>query len=220
VDGFIGALDEDERSALHQRGTRRRFGRGAYLFLEGERSDHIIVLLSGQVKVSSFADDGREAVLAIRGPGELIGELASLDAGPRSASVSAVDPVEALVLDAASFRAYLHEHPRIALMLLQTVIGKLREANRKRVEFATLDVTGRVARRLVELAERFGERVEDGDAIVVHTPLSQDELASWTGASRKAIVNALRTLRSRGWIDTGRRQFVVRDIDAVRRRAT
>jgi CRP-like cAMP-binding protein len=220
VDGFIGALEEEERAALHQRGTRRRFARGAYLFLEGERSDHVIVLLSGQVKVSSFAADGREAVLALRGPGELIGEFASLDAGPRSASVSAVEPVEALVVDAAAFRSFLHEYPRIALMLLQTVVGKLREANRKRAEFATLDVTGRVARRLVELAERIGEPAEEGEGVVVHTPLSQDELASWIGASRKAIVNALGTLRARGWIDTGRRQFIVRDLDALKRRAT
>lgn len=211
MEGFLGALTTDEGRALEAAGIHRRFPRGAYLFHEGDRSDHVLVLLRGRVKVSSLGADGIEAVLAMRGPGELLGEFASLDAQPRSAAVCAVESVEALVLDAASFRAFLEAHSRVSLMLLQTIIGKMREANRRRVEFATLDVTGRVARRLVELAERSDE---------VHIPISQEELASSTGASRKAVVNALRDLRDRGWIETGRREFVVRDIDALRGRAT
>lgn len=219
MDGFLGALTDEERRALESSGSRRRFRKGAYLFLEGDRSDHVVVIASGRVKVSSFGPDGREAVLAIRGPGELLGELASLDGDTRSASVSAVETVDALVVPAERFRAFLEERPRVAVMLLQSVIGKLREANRRRVEFATLDVTGRVARRITELADRFGD-AEDGGAVVVNAPISQDELASWIGASRKAIVVALRELRERGWIETSRRGFVVRDLDAVRSRAT
>jgi len=220
VQGFLGALSRDERAALEACSTRRRFRRGAYLFMEGDRSDHVVALVSGQVKVSAYGTDGREAVLALRGPGELLGELASVDAEPRSASVSAVEPVEALITPAGAFRDFLEAHPRLAVMLLQTVVGKLREANRRRVEFATLDVTGRVARRLVELATRFGETVPGEDGILVRIPISQEELASWTGSSRKAVVEALRTLRARGWIATGRRQFVVRDLAALQARAT
>jgi CRP-like cAMP-binding protein len=219
VEGFLGALTDGERRALEATGGRRRFRKGAYLFLEDDRSDHVLVILSGRVKVSSFAADGREAILALRGSGELLGELASLDGGTRSASVSAVETVDALVVSADDFRAYLEAHPRVAVMLLQSVIGKLREANRRRVEYATLDVTGRVARRLVEFSEGFGELEADG-TVIVRAPISQDELASWVGASRKAIVIALRELRERGWIETTRLGFLLRDIDAIRRRAT
>jgi CRP/FNR family cyclic AMP-dependent transcriptional regulator len=94
---------------------------------------------------------------------------------------------------------------------------RLRDADRKRIEFGTADILSRVAGRLVELAERFGEPA--GDGIRITAPLTQEELAGWTGASREAVSRALRALRGRGWIQTARRSVVIRDLDALRRRA-
>jgi CRP-like cAMP-binding protein len=215
---FTGALTAAEREQLTREGRRRRFGRGAALFNEGERSDRVVLLLSGRVKISYFTDDGREVVLALRSAGDILGELSALDGEPRSASAIALEPVEALVLPAERFRDFLCAEPRVAVLLLEMLARRLRDADRKRVEFGAYDTVGRVARRLVELADRFGE--PDGDAIHIALPLSQDELAGWIGASRKAVGNALAWLRRRNLIETRRRAVTVLDLEALRKRAT
>ncbi len=215
--GFLGALEEKERDDLHARSQRRRFRPSAALFNEGERSDRVVVLLSGQVKVSYYTGDGREVMLAVRGAGDLLGDLSVLDGEPVSASVTALEPVEALSLTAEQFKGYVQDHPRVALVLLEMLSKRLRDADRKRIEFAAYDSVGRVARRLVELAERFGEAA--GDGLKINVPLSQQELAGWVGASREAVSKALHVLRRRGWIETARRGITVLDLEALRRRA-
>ena len=117
----------------------------------------------------------------------------------------------------AAFVDYLRSHGDAAIVLLQLVTGRLRDADRKRVECAAYDIPGRVARRLVELAERFGE--PDGQGVRIAVALSQDELAGWVGASREAVAKALRVLRDRGFVTTGRRTMTVLDLDGLRRRA-
>ena len=104
-----------------------------------------------------------------------------------------------------------------AMELLRVLASRLRDADRKRLEFAALDTLGRVAWRLHELSERFGEDTADG--IDVELPLSQEQLASWCGASREATVKALAALRTLGCISTGRRSVLIRDLQALRRHA-
>lgn len=216
-DDFLNRLTPDEVADLERRARRRRWPRGAILIHEGERSDWVLVLLSGRAKVSSFSRDGSEVVLAVRGPGALLGELAALDPRPRSATISALEALDALVLAPEEFRTFLQSNGRVAFLLLRMLTRRLRDADRKRIEFGTYDTTGRVAQRLVELAARFG--VQDDAGVRITLPLSQEELAGWTGASREAVSKALRVLRDRGWITTGRRAITVLDLDALRRRA-
>lgn len=212
---FLALLTRDEAADLRAVGQARRWERGATVLSEGEDSDWVLVLTSGRVKVTSHTANGTEVVLAVRGPGALLGELSALDGRPRSGTVVALEPVEALVVH--DFRGYLNQHGRVAVLLMQLIIDKLRDADRKRVEYGAFDTTGRVATRLVELAERFGEPANGG--VRVSLPLSQDELAGWTGASREAVSKALRTLRDRGLIETGRRRVTIYDLDGLRRRA-
>ncbi len=213
---FMAHLDPVDRDALVERARTRRWPAGASLFLEGELSTTVVVLVSGRVKVFSLTDQGEEIVLAVRGPGALLGELSAVDGAPRNASVAALEPVVALVLPAPVFTEYLAGHGRAAMALLRLVIGRLRDADRKRVEFAAYDTAARVARRLVELAERFGE--PDGAGVRITVALSQDELAGWVGASREAVAKALRVLRERGYLTTGRRTMTVLDLPGLRRR--
>jgi CRP-like cAMP-binding protein len=215
--GFLAALDEPERSDLLGRGGRRRYRRGATVFHEGGGSDEIVVVLSGRVKVSTVTADGKEVVLAFRGPGDLLGELSAIDGDPRSATVAALEPVEAAVVTATDFRAFLSAHPRVAILLLEMLARRLRDADRKRVEFGAHDTLGRVAARLVELAERYGEPVTDGVRITL--PLSQEELAGWTGSSREAVGKALHALRGLGWVRTERRRITVLEMEPLRRRS-
>lgn len=216
-EGFASSLSTEELEDLVSRGVRRPFRRGSFIMTEGEASDHVVVLLSGRAKVSSYTADGKEVVLAVRGPGELLGDFSALDEGARSATVAALEAIEALVIPADRFKLYLEDHPRLAVLLLQTWSRRVRDADRKRVEFGAYDTPGRVARRLIELVERYGEG--DGASMRISLSLTQDELAGWTGASREAVSKALREFRDRGWISTGRRAITVLDVEALRTRS-
>lgn len=214
---FLEALASDEVEWLKRAGVLRHFESGTALFHEHQPSDRVMLLMAGRVKIASTTEDGRESVLAFRGPGEVLGELSAIDGQPRSASVLAVDDVEAIVIPAADFRAFLERTPRATLWLLTRVIARLREADRKRAEFGASDTIGRVAARLVELAERYGMPTDRG--MRIDLPITQEELASWVGSSREGVNKALHTLRELGWVGTERRSITVVDIEALRRRA-
>jgi CRP/FNR family cyclic AMP-dependent transcriptional regulator len=215
--GFLWALTPDELEALTGLGRRQRYSRGAPLFFEGERSDRVLCVLEGRVKISVMTAEGKEVLLALRGPGDLVGDQAFFDGGPRSASAFALDTVKAVVVQAYDFTAFLEQHPRVALLLLRMMSRRLRDADRKRAEFAAFDTVGRVASRLLELAERFGESQDSGIRITL--PLTQEELAGWTGSSREAVSKALSSLRSLGCIETRRRGITILDVAGLRKRA-
>jgi CRP/FNR family cyclic AMP-dependent transcriptional regulator len=214
---FLASLGPAEAAALAQRGSERAFGRGQALMHEGQVPDRVLVVRSGTVKVFATTANGREVVLAVRGPGELVGELAALAGAARSASVVALDPVTALVLTQDAFRSFLLAHPTAAMALLGMLAQRLRDADAKRAEFTALSTMGRVAARLLELADRFGT-AEDG-GIHIALALSQEELAGLSGASLESVGRALQTMRALGWIQTGRREVRILDVDALRRAA-
>ncbi|HLL67648.1 MAG TPA: Crp/Fnr family transcriptional regulator [Micromonosporaceae bacterium] len=214
---FAELLSPQEVTALARSGHHRQWDRGAVIFREADRSDWVLVLESGRVKVTGASAAGTEVVLAVRGPGALLGELTAIDGQPRSATVTALETVTGLVIPVPAFQTYLQAHGRVALLLMGQLAEKLRDADRKRIEFGAYDTTGRVAARLVELASRFGEATPEGLRIAM--PLSQDELAGWTGSSREAVSKALGVLRTSGCIRTGRLQVIVLDLPALRRRA-
>jgi CRP/FNR family cyclic AMP-dependent transcriptional regulator len=215
---FAALLDEGQREALRRRARPVTFPAGTRVLHQGEPGDKVLLIESGRAKVTYVTGAGRELVLRFCGPGELVGELAVLDGGPRLSSIVALESLEALVIPAAEFRSLLHAEPGIAWRLLVMLSTRFRDADLKRVEFGASDTVGRVAARLVELGERYGER--RGEGLHIDLPLSQDELGAWTGASPAGVAAALRTLRELGWIETGRRHIVVLDSRALRDRST
>jgi CRP/FNR family transcriptional regulator, cyclic AMP receptor protein len=216
AEGFLAELEADERADLEALGAVRRYRRGDILFHQDDDAGVVVVLRDGHVK-ATMLNDGREVILAFPGPGELLGELSAVDGRPRSATVRAVDDVEALVIPGSAFRAFLERRPRIALVLLRGVAERLRAADRQRVDYAVNDVVVRVAGRLVELCDRFGS---DGDGGVdIGLAITQDELAAWAGASREAVAKAMALLRTLGWVQTERRRICVLDLPALRRYA-
>jgi CRP-like cAMP-binding protein len=196
---------------LAELGRTRRFRKGAVLFTEGDRSDWVGYILTGSVKASTFGEDGTETVHNVLGPTDLLGDLAGIDGEPRSATVTALETVEVSVVPAADFTAFLQTHADAALELLCSVTRRLRAADRRRAEFGSMDVVSRLARLLVELRDRY-----DGGS-TIGLALTQEELAGWTGASREAVVKALRVLRERGLIETGRRQIRILDAEGLSR---
>ncbi|GAA1865089.1 Crp/Fnr family transcriptional regulator [Asanoa iriomotensis] len=215
---FWAMLTETERADFVKRGRRRRWKRGEVLIRQADTSDWVLLLESGRVKAASHTAGGAEVVLAVRGPGALLGELSAVSREPRSASVLALEPVTGLVVPLSEFEVYLKEHGRVALVLMRLLAERLRDADRKRIEFGAQDTTGRVAARLVELADRFGVQ-EPGGGVRIALPLSQDELASWIGASREAVSKSLGVLRTAGLVRTSRLRVVVLDPTALRSRA-
>ena len=216
-DSFLASLNEGERRSLLEIGLRRSFPRGAVLMYQDETDDRVMILLAGRVKVARLDHEGHELMLSIRDPGDLLGELAFVDGHPRVATVTALEPVETLVMLAAKLRHHLEHTPRIAVVLLEIIARRFRESTLKRSQVAASDTMGRLAARIVELADRYGAPSEEG--ISVSSPLTQEDLAAWTGASRAGVAEALRSLRELGWVRTERGRMVVVDIDALRSRA-
>ncbi len=182
---FLDRLTDSERAELIGMGVQRRFPADSVLMFQDEPEEHLLLLVKGRVKVTRSASPDHELLLAIRDRGELLGELAFIDGGPRLATVTALEAVEAVLLPGRDFRAYLESTPRVAVVLLESVASRFREATVRRLQFAALDTLGRLAARIVELTDRYGSPEEAG--IVVAMPISQDELANWTGASRAGV---------------------------------
>ncbi len=212
---FLALLSEADQDALLHRGGRRRFAHGEHLMRQGEPGDRVMVLLEGHVKASYVDPAGHETVLSFRGPGDVLGELTFSHVEPRSSNVTAIEPVEAQALAASEFRAYLEQRPTAALILIDVISRRFRYANIARAQFGDLDTVGRVAARLVELCERYGDRTESG--IRIRLPVTQDDLGSWTASSRASVAGALRTMRQQGWIRTERRRITVLDLPALSR---
>jgi CRP-like cAMP-binding protein len=212
ADPFGDALDADGRRRFAALGRPRRYATGSTLFLEGDRGTSVLVIRSGRVKVRKETAEGHELVLALRGPGALVGELSALDDGNdrRSATLIALTPVVVQVIANDEFIAFLEQHPRALLALTRIIIGRLHDADRRRAEFGAYDTLGRVARVLAELLDASG-RTANGE-VRLEPNLSQHELAGLVGASRESVVRALGELRRRGLISTGRRQLVVLDV--------
>jgi CRP-like cAMP-binding protein len=199
--------------ALRREGHPRAYRRGQALFIEGDVAERVFLIERGWVLVTATAVPGREVVLGLRGTGDVLGELSALDGEARSASAVAVTDVETVVVSGSAF-SRLAGDPEIARALIRVLAARLRDADRKRLEFAGLDTLGRVAWRVLELSERFGHPAEGG--IAVDLPLSQEQLAGWCGASRESTVKALASLRTLGCITTGRHSVVITDIDSLR----
>lgn len=214
---FLARLTGEERAILLGLGGVHSFAKDSLLMFQDERDERLLLLLTGRVKVTRTAPGGQQLMLAIRDAGDLLGELAFIDGQPRAATVTTLEPVEAIILSGARFREHLERSPRVAVVLLEVVASRFREATVKRLQFAAADTLGRLASRLVELADRYGQD-EDGK-LVVAMPITRDDLASWTGASRAGVAQALQTLRELGWVSTDRRRLIMRDLDALRRRA-
>lgn len=214
---FLALLSEPDRDALRTLGGQRRFARGERLMHQHEPGDRVLFLVDGHVKASTVDARGHETVLSFRGPGDVLGELTFMRADPRSSNVTAIEPVEAQSVAASEFRGYLERTPTAALTLIDVISARFRDANRARAQFGDLDTGGRVAARLLELCERYGDHTDAG--IEIRLPITQEDLGSWTAASRAGVAGALRALRELGWITTDRRRITVLDPDALARRA-
>ncbi|MCL1897795.1 MAG: Crp/Fnr family transcriptional regulator [Micrococcales bacterium] len=172
--------------------------RGRVLFRFGERGDRLYFIKSGSIKLGMVSSDGRESLLDVLGRGEIIGELTLFDPGPRTATATAVLTADLLELSHADMVKWLAANPSAARHLLAALAHRLRRTDQSRSDLILTDVPGRVAKTLIDLAERFGELT--GSGVHVTHGLTQEELAQLVGASRETVNKSLSEFVARGWV--------------------
>lgn len=214
---LFAGLDEESTSALMKFMKPRSIRRGTSLFHEGDTGDELYIISTGKLKVGRESSDGRENLLSVVGPGEIIGELALFDPGPRSSTVTAVSQSELLSLKHEDLLSWLKDRPQAAMNLLKALAQRLRRTNETVGDLVFSDVPGRVAKAILDMKNRFGKPASDG--ILVPHDLTQEELAQLVGASRETVNKALADFAERGWIRLEGRSVVILDLDRLEHRA-
>lgn len=223
---------EEELRHICGAGRRRDWERGEPLMHEGSPPDNVILIEDGLVKITTETPNGYTSVLAIRGPGELLGELSCVDGGRRSATATALWDGRGVVVTAERFRQLLAQQGPLALAVLRSVAGRLRQSDRQRGEYGAYPAGTRIARVLADLAMRHGEPVpgpsgagaeSDVDAGSVSVTgsvsvrITQRELAGAAGTSRESVARTVRALQQDGLVTVGRGRVVMRDSRALLR---
>jgi CRP/FNR family transcriptional regulator, cyclic AMP receptor protein len=214
---LFSQLDDEAADALAASMSESRLRRGQVLFHEGDSGDRLFVVVEGKVKLGRTSADGRENLIAVLGPGQMFGELSLFDPGPRSATVTAVTDAQLMSLTHDELLRWLDGRPAVARGLLLQLAGRLRKVSDVVADLVFSDVPGRVAKALLDLAERFGQPTETG--LHVHHDLTQEELAQLVGASRETVNKALADFAQRGWLRIEARAVQVLDIERLRKRS-
>lgn len=195
-------LAHDELRALAKQGVVKAYPRNAVIVSEGDDTDSFYVIVSGKVKVYVSDDDGHEIVLTTQGVGDYFGEMV-LDGGTRSASVMTLEPSRFAVIPKVRFRQFLQEHPSFCSRLVERLIRRSRELTDNVKSLALLDVYGRVARLLLDIA------VERNGHLVIEEKLTQQAIASRVGASREMISRIFKDLTAGGYISIEKKRITI-----------
>jgi CRP/FNR family transcriptional regulator, cyclic AMP receptor protein len=211
--GFWDLLDGAEQERLSALGSTKVFPPGATICVEGDPATHVFVLVVGLVKILSVTKDGHEIVLALRGNGDIVGELAGETTGQRNATVEAVDTVHALIVKYDRFSSFLDSYPGAARAYRHTVTQRWNDTATILRNFSMTSGSQRVAKLLLDLASQYGSG-KNGE---IDVPLTQEELASLAGTSRATVTRAFSSWRRRGFIRTGQRRITITNPDSLKR---
>jgi CRP/FNR family cyclic AMP-dependent transcriptional regulator len=195
-------LDQEELRTLSAQGIIKAFPRNTIIVSEGDETDSFYIIIAGRVKVFVSDEEGREIVLTTQDPGDYFGEMV-LDGGPRSASVMTLEPSRFAVIPKQQFREFLRTHPGFSTHLVERLIGRSRALTGNVKSLALLDVYGRVARLLLELA------VDDDGRMIVEEKLTQQDIANRVGASREMISRIFKDLVAGGYISIDKKRITI-----------
>ena len=202
---LFASLPEDQLRMLTTTVSRRSVTRGTNVVAAGDLTDSLYIIISGRLKVMMSDADGKEVILAILGPGEFFGEMGLIDDSPRSASVLAIEPCELLAIAKRDFKNCLAGNFDMTMALMRGLVRRLREADRKIGSLALLDVYGRVARLLLDMAETvIGQKM-------VTKRLPKQDIAKMIGASREMVSRVMKDLQLGGFIEMRGSSIVLRD---------
>jgi CRP/FNR family cyclic AMP-dependent transcriptional regulator len=202
---LFASFPEDQLRMLTTMVTRRSAGRNTTIMSSGDATDSLYIVLSGRLKVMMSDSEGKEVILSILGPGEFFGEMGLIDDEPRSASVVTIEACELLSIAKREFKRCLAENFEMAMAVMRGLVRRLREADRKIGSLALLDVYGRVARLLLDMAENV-----NGEKIVTKR-LPKQDIAKMIGASREMVSRVMKDLQTGGYIEMRGSNIVLRD---------
>src|SRR3954451_20935461 len=191
VELFAG-YTEDEAARLAASAERRTLQRGDVLFAEGSEPNHLFVVITGRIAIANKSIDGRESVVALMERGDLFGEMPLFDGLGRSAEARALKPSEVIAIPYAPLKELYETQPTLLWKVVALLVARIRNTDEALADSVFLDVTGRTAKRLLELA---------GDADEVSLPITQEELAGMVGASRERVNKAIASFIRLNWID-------------------
>jgi len=209
---LFGGLDREELDRFAELTREKTYPRGSVILFEHDPGDSLFVVRSGRVKVVLVGEDGREVILGVLGVGEHFGELSLIDDRPRSAHVIAMDDADLLVLRREDFRKRVESSPAVAWSLLGELSRRLRQADEKIGGLVLLDVPGRIARLLLDLADESG-------STTIEKPLTHQTIAQMIGASRETVSRAMKDFQDAGWIAVEHRRITLADRTALEQRA-
>lgn len=205
---FLGFLSDTALQTLVRAGRARKFAPDEVICRRGDDGDSVLVILSGSLKIKNTTHDGRDVGLNFLGVGDVAGEIALLDGGERTADIIALEETEVFVIQRRDVLPTLISHPEAMLAIVEVLCDKLRTATAM-IEDSTRDMTGRVARGLMRLAQQHGRRRKNRTRI--NLKLSQAELGSYLGLSRANVSRQLTELKARGAIEIDSAYIVILD---------
>jgi CRP/FNR family transcriptional regulator/CRP/FNR family cyclic AMP-dependent transcriptional regulator len=211
---FLAALPEQDLNWLTERITRRSFSRGDLIFQKDDPGNSLYIVESGSVRIYVPGVQGADLTLAVLGPGEFFGDLSLLDGRPRSASASSAGKSVVLSLERTDFVNLLRARPDAALAILAVISLRLRDTDQTASDLAFLDVSGRLARRLLDLVDGHGQQRDDG--VLLNVALTQEELANMIGVTRESVNRNLSLFRRLGLTGREGRKIVIKDPDGLR----
>jgi len=213
---FFADLPEEEIQALSPITKRRTFRAGEVIFHRDDPGQVLYMIKEGKVKICIISPDGQEVSLTVFGKGEYFGEFALLDGLPRSTDAVALERVECYTLQRSDFHNTILKNPKIAILILEALSKRLRNTNQMVEDLIFLDVYGRVAKKLLELADAHGIKVDDGVRIDVR--LTQQELAAMVGASRESVNKVLGYFTDKNFISTDKHRITIHNTNDLKRR--
>ena len=199
---LFGELDDDSMQQISDSASERSLRRGDVLFSEGEAPDHLYVVVSGRIAIANKSIDGRESVVALMEPGDLLGEMGLFDNKGRSAEARALEVSTVVAVPYSPVKQLYQRRPEELWNVVKLLAGRLRSMDEALADAVFLDVTGRTAKQLLELA---------GDNDEFTLPITQEELAGMVGASRERVNKAIASFVRLGWLDQADRRYVIKN---------
>jgi CRP/FNR family transcriptional regulator/CRP/FNR family cyclic AMP-dependent transcriptional regulator len=205
---LFAGLRQPELEALAERMRQRRYREGEAIFHRDDPGTAMYVILKGRIKIHTEEADGTDVFITQFASGEVFGELSLLDGSDRSADATTMEPTEMLMLTRGELETAIDRYPRIALNMLAILAQRIRTSTDSITYLSALDVRGRLARELLDLADNHGEKV-DGGGTRINVKLTQSDLASKVAASRESVNKVISQYRRRGWLDYDDKQHLI-----------
>jgi len=193
---LFSMLTNEQAQTIADGVSKRRYRRGEIIVEQGRKSDALFILLSGRARVITSDSRGREVILAVLEAGDYLGEMSLIDNEPHSATVRAEVQTDMLILGRAEFARCLPENSSLSYAIMRGLVQRLRSADRQIESLALLDVYGRVARSLLDMAE------DEGDIKIIRNKVSRQDMAKIVGASREMVSRVMKDLEDRGMVET------------------